>query len=141
MTKLLINIDVDDLARAVDFYTRAFELTVGRRFGDGGVELLGGTSPIYLLLKPAGTAPSAAAGSVARARDYGRHWTPVHLDVAVDDLEAAVKRAEAAGATLEQPIVASGWGRMALLADPFGHGFCVLQFEGEGYDAIATGRG
>jgi hypothetical protein len=30
------------------------------------------------------------------------------------------------------------WGRIALLSDPFGHGFCLLQFEGAGYDGIAT---
>jgi hypothetical protein len=27
--------------------------------------------------------------------------------------------------------------RLALLADPFGNGFCLLQFTGRGYDAIA----
>ena len=28
------------------------------------------------------------------------------------------------------------WGRHAVLADPFGNGFCVLQFEGRGYAEI-----
>ena len=37
MSDLLVNIDVDDLAKAEVFYTRAFGLKVGRRFGaDGG---------------------------------------------------------------------------------------------------------
>lgn len=31
---VLINIDVDDLAKAVDFYGKAFGLRIGRRFGD-----------------------------------------------------------------------------------------------------------
>ena len=26
------------------------------------------------------------------------------------------------------------WGRMATLSDPFGHGFCLIQFAGGGYD-------
>ena len=51
--ELLVNIDVDDLARAERFYREAFGLAVGRRFGAGGVELLGAGSAIYLLEKPA----------------------------------------------------------------------------------------
>lgn len=134
MTGLLVNIDVDDLPRAVAFYTAAFALTVGRRFGTSGVELLGSSSPIYLLAKPEGTQPAPAP---AAGRDYHRHWTPVHLDFVVDDMDAAVQRALKAGATLEKPAVTQSWGKLALLADPFGHGFCLVQFLGRGYDAIA----
>jgi hypothetical protein len=33
------------------------------------------------------------------------------------------------------------YGRLALLADPFGNGFCLLEFSGRGYDEIAlSGR-
>lgn len=53
MTRVLINIDVDDLARAEAFYTAAFGLRAGRRFGAGGVELLGAETPLYLLVKSA----------------------------------------------------------------------------------------
>jgi predicted enzyme related to lactoylglutathione lyase len=133
--QLLVNIDVDDLARAILFYTEVFELHVGRRFGPHAVELLGSQAPMYLLAKAAGTAPHDGA---AQPRTYARHWTPVHIDVAVDDLEAALARALAAGAVCEQAIAAHAWGRIAMLADPFGHGFCLLQFSPEGYDAIAT---
>jgi predicted enzyme related to lactoylglutathione lyase len=136
MLRLLVNIDVDDLDRAIRFYTDAFGLRLGRRLGDDFVELLGAGAPIYLLLHPAGTTPFGGAPS---ARDYQRHWTPVHLDFAVDDLEAAVGRAEAAGATREGAITEHAWGRMALLADPFGHGIDLLQFTGRGYDELATG--
>jgi len=62
----------------------------------------------------------------------------VHLDFVVDDLEAAVARAEAAGARRETDIAAHPWGRIALFADPFGHGFCLLSFTGRGYDEIAS---
>lgn len=134
-TQLLVNIDVDDLARAERFYCRAFGLRAGRRFGEGGVELLGGSAPIYLLVKPAGSQAATTTGSV---RDYRRHWTPVHLDVAVPDLDAALAEAVAAGAVLEGEPGSHSWGRIALLADPFGHGFCLIEFTAAGYDAIAT---
>ena len=58
----------------------------------------GAQAPIYLLEKAADT---PAAGATRQPRDYARHWTPVHLDVVVDDVDAAVTRAVAAGARLE----------------------------------------
>ena len=130
---LLINIDVPDLEKAVAFYTSVLGLTVGRRFGADGVELLGAQAPIYLLVKEKGSAPAPGAA----ARDYGRHWTPVHLDLVVPDLDATLRRARDAGATLEQPVQERSWGRMANLADPFGHGLRILQFSAQGYDAIS----
>jgi predicted enzyme related to lactoylglutathione lyase len=132
--QLLVNIDVDELDRAIRFYTAAFDLKVGRRFGSAGVELLGGSAPFYLLVKAEG---SAAARTLPQPRSYRRHWTPVHLDFVVDDVDAAVARAVAAGAVLEDPAESHRWGRIAHLADPFGHGFCLLQFLGRGYDEIA----
>jgi predicted enzyme related to lactoylglutathione lyase len=131
---LLVNIDVDDLDRAIAFYSGAFGLRVGRRFGADGVEMLGRAAPIYLLVKPAGSPASVAT---EQRRDYGRHWTPVHLDFVVQDLDAAVERAEVAGARLEGDVRSHTWGRIALMADPFGHGFCVLEFLGHGYGEIA----
>lgn len=134
--QVLINLDVDDMSRAVDFYTRVFDLRVGRRLGASVTELLGSSAPIYLLQKAPGT---TAAPGTARSRHYDRHWTPVHLDFVVDDLDAAVEKALAAGATREAPVTTQVWGRLALMADPFGHGYCFVQFLGRGYDAIATG--
>jgi lactoylglutathione lyase len=134
MPSLLVNIDVDDLERATRFYSEALGLRVGRRFATGMVELLGADAPLYLLQKDSGTAPFPGAAG----RTYERHWTPVHLDFAVTDLEEAVARARAAGATIEAPISQHVWGRMALLADPFGHGLCLLQFQGRGYDELPT---
>ena len=132
---LLINIDVDDLARAEAFYCGALGLKPARRFGDDGVELEGANAPIYLLRKPAG---SRAGDAIGALRDYRRHWTPVHIDVVVEDLDAALKRAEAAGGVREGDVRKATWGRLALLADPFGHGFCLIEFSNRGYDEIAT---
>ncbi|WP_111413134.1 VOC family protein [Billgrantia lactosivorans] len=137
--EFLVNLDVDDLERGILFYVQAFDLELGRRFGDDGVELIGGPAPIYLLTKTTGSPAYPAGEPVPGAqRHYTRHWTPVHLDVVVEDIDAAVERAIAAGAIQEQPIASETWGRLALMADPFGHGFCFVQFLNRGYDEIAT---
>jgi predicted enzyme related to lactoylglutathione lyase len=132
--QFLANIDVDDLDKAISFYQSVFKLKMGRRFGASGVEMLGSSAPIYLLLKAAGTAPTSAAAVI---RSYDRHWTPIHLDFVVEDIQSAVQHALNAGARLEAPISTSTWGKLALMADPFGHGFCFVQFLGRGYDEIA----
>jgi predicted enzyme related to lactoylglutathione lyase len=135
LTGLLVNIDVPDLVQAEAFYTRAFGLSAGRRFGGAGVELIGLAAPIYLLVKPAG---SPAAATADAARDYARHWTPVHLDIVVADMDAALARAIDAGARQEAPVKVEKWGKLALMADPFGHGFCLIEFLNRGYDEIAS---
>jgi predicted enzyme related to lactoylglutathione lyase len=132
--ELLINIDVNDLEKAVRFYCSAFGLTVGRRFGDSGMELQGPSIHIYLLHKAEG---SPVSRTIEQVRRYARHWTPVHLDFVVDEIESAVQRAVSAGAALEEPISVHDWGKLALMADPFGHGFCLVQFLGRGYDELA----
>jgi len=131
--ELLANIDVDDVAVATEFYCQALNLTVGRRFGDAGVELLGASSAIYLLEKPTGTVACHGAGPT---RHYSRHWTPVHLDFVVPDVNAAVTRAVAAGAVLERPVRDEPYGKIAGLADPFGNGICLLEMSARGYDAL-----
>jgi predicted enzyme related to lactoylglutathione lyase len=132
---VLANIDVDDLGRAADFYCAALELTVGRRFGNSAVELVGASCAIYLLEHAPGTAGTPAS---SQRRDYARHWTPVHLDFVVPKIDPAVARAQNAGARLEGEVRTHAWGRIAVLADPFGHGFCLIEFLGRGYDEIAT---
>jgi predicted enzyme related to lactoylglutathione lyase len=132
---LLVNIDVDDLDKGIAFYQTALGLRLGRRlFGGMVAEMVGGSSNIYLLTRPSG---NSASPQVSLSRDYRRHWTPVHLDFEVDDVEAAVQRALAAGAKLEGDIQTFPWGRIAMMSDLFGHGFCVLQFLGRGYDEVA----
>ena len=134
---LLVNIDVDDLEKGTRFYCDGLGLRVGRRF-DGWIELVGSSSPLYLLPKPAGSAISPVNDQM---RDYARHWTPVHLDFVVTDVRAAMARALAAGAKLERDVTTHAYGQLVLLADPFGNGFCLIEFTGRGYDEIAlSGR-
>jgi predicted enzyme related to lactoylglutathione lyase len=132
VSDLLVNIDVPDLARAVRFYTEAFGLTVTRRFADDGAELSGWPVKLYLLQKPAGS-----IGAGRDLRRYDRHWTPVHLDVIVEDIDVALRRALAAGGRPETDVRVHAWGKIAVFADPFGHGVCLIEFLGRGYDEIA----
>lgn len=130
---LLINIDVPDLTQGVAFYTQAFGLAVSRRLGPEVAELSGLPIKIYLLEKVPGS-----IGAGRERRRYDRHWTPVHFDMVVDDVEVAVTRAVAAGARSETPIKVETWGKIAVCADPFGNGFCLIQFLGRGYAELET---
>ncbi|HET7850909.1 MAG TPA: VOC family protein [Pseudolabrys sp.] len=128
---LLLNIDVPDLSVAELFCTAAFGLKPGCRFGDDILELTGWPVPIYLLKKVAGS-----DGAGGDRRRYARHWTPIHADVVVDDLDVAVDRAVSAGAQVERAPQEERYGRICVLADPFGHGFCLIEFNKRGYDAL-----
>ena len=120
-------IDVPDVARAAEFYGKTFGWTSIDR--SGFVELAGAPVPIDLLPRDEGSRTNDAT------RTFARHWTPVHLDVVVDDVDAAVARAVALGAKLEAGPSDQPFGRIAQLADPFGHGLCILQMSERGYDA------
>ena len=103
--------------------------------GEAYAELVGATCPIYLIKATQGSSPYRDA---SLSRHYARHWTPIHLDFVVPDLDVALERALIAGATQEGSPTDHAYGRLVLLADPFGHGECLLQFHAQGYDAIAT---
>ena len=129
---IVINIDVPDLAAAIRFYTAALGLTHTRTLDDDVEELSGATATIYLLQKTGGSRSAPAPHLV---RDYSRHWTPVHFDLVVYDAEAAASRAIEAGAVRESGQVEWRGSRCVSLSDPFGHGFCFIQFERKGtYD-------
>ena len=134
-TQIYINIDVDDLERAIAFYSVGLNLVLKRRlFGGRVAELTGGTSTIHLLTHAAESAP---VPHLAESRDYDRHWTPVHLDFVVPDIDKALAAAIAAGAKLEREVQNYSWGKIAGVADPFGHGICLIQLLGAGYDDVS----
>lgn len=130
----LINIDVSDVKAAESFYTSAFGLQVGRRLGPAVLELNGAGVAIYLLE----TKQDSPATPGNEPRRFERHWTPVHLDFVVDEVDAAVRRAVAAGAVQEAEVAAHDWGRIARFSDPFGNGFCIIEFSDRGYDALVA---
>lgn len=135
MVDLLVNIDVLDLEQGIRFYREGLGLRLRRRLGSAIAELAGAPCPVFLIQHEPVARPFAGAEA---PRDFGRHWTPVHLDFVVPDLDAGIRTAESAGATREGDIRAFSWGRYLVMADPFGNGFCLLQFEGAGYAEIAT---
>ncbi|TFY96727.1 VOC family protein [Ramlibacter rhizophilus] len=135
--ELRVCLDVDDLERAITFYTQGLGLRLGRRLGDDWAELLGASAPLDLLVEPPGSAPLGESRPARRS--YERHWTPVHLDFVVTGIDERVRSLVGLGARLERPVQQRRWGRMANLADPFGHGFDLLEFQGRGYDEILAG--
>ena len=61
-----MNVDVDDLERAIAFYSNALGLRLERRLFNGMVAEMGGaSSKIYLLTHAAGSRASATAGITA----------------------------------------------------------------------------
>jgi predicted enzyme related to lactoylglutathione lyase len=127
-------IDVADLERGIAFYCDGLNLTLRRRLSPSWVELAGANLPIFLL---GNRKPTTNLGGTQIQRDFARHWTPVHLDFIVPELDAAVARLTGLGATLDRPIQLAEYGRMANMADPFGNGFDLIEFSGSGYDAVS----
>lgn len=128
--RIVVNIDVPDLAPAIEFYEKAVGAKLQRLLDTDVAELGYGRSLLYLLRKSA----SSAATPSGSARDFGRHWTPVHVDFVVDDIDAAVARAVQAGAVRESDRIEWRGSKCVTFADPFGHGFCLIEFAGKGYD-------
>jgi predicted enzyme related to lactoylglutathione lyase len=129
-TSIVVNIDVPELAPAIEFYEKAVGAKVARLLDDDVAELVYGSSLLCLLMKPAGS----AATPTARRRELGRHWTPVHVDFVVDDIGEAVARALAAGAKRESECIEWRGSKCVSFSDPIGHGFCLIEFSGDGYE-------
>lgn len=130
--RLIVNIDVPDLAPAIDFYSAALGLKLSRTIEGDVAELTGGSCVIYLLKHPAGSHPVSTLPVV---RHYSRHWTPVHMDFVVDDVKQAAQQALDAGAIQESECIEWNGSKCITFSDPFGNGFCVIEFEGETYGA------
>lgn len=128
--RIIINIDIPDLKKAIQFYTQAFALQHTRTIDHDVAELTGSSSVIYLLQKDPGSSTSPKS---LTTRNYARHWTPVHIDFVVDDLQAAKEKALQAGAICESECGEWMGSRCITFSDPFGHGFCLIEFDGETY--------
>jgi uncharacterized glyoxalase superfamily protein PhnB len=124
-----VSIDVPSLADGIRFYSEAFGFVKASEPVPGIVVLRSGAAEILLLEKAAGSKPSIGARDTRR---YERHWTPVHLDIHVDDFKAALAKAIAAGATREQLFENAEHGSVAFCSDPFGHGFCLIERKKKG---------
>ena len=118
-----VYIGVTELEYGITFYTQGLGLRLRRCLRPNWVELEGASVPVFLLVSN-------------RPRDFAGPWT-VHLDFVTDDLDAAVRQAQDAGAVLDRPLQEREWGRMANMTDPFGNSFDLIEFAPGGYDNIA----
>ena len=76
----------------------------------------------------------------SEVRRYTRHWTPVHLDFVVDDILESEGQAINAGARQESECVEWRGSKCITFSDPFGHGFCLIEFAAETYSDEGDNR-
>ena len=109
---------VDGAAAAIEFYKKAFGAKEVGRFANadgkvGHADILIGEGHVML-------ADAAPEMGVKAPGAYG--GSPVSLCVYVDDVDAVVARAVAAGAKLTRPVADQFYGdRSGGVTDPFGH--------------------
>lgn len=133
MIKVHAYIEVTAEEDGVAFYCDGLGLTVKRRYSARWIELAGANTPVFLL---AGRPATVDLGDRTAERDYGRHWTPVHLDFVVDDLDTVLARLLERGGRLDRPVKSRDYGRIANMSDPFGNGFDLIEFIPGGYDNL-----
>jgi len=108
LCNIVIDCEVDDLAPAAEFWSRALgkRITTTDQDGDGK----------YAELETAADEPQILLQKVT-------HDSRVHLDIETDDLEAEANRLEALGARR----IAFVHGRWWVMQAPTGHRFCIVQ--------------
>lgn len=121
MANVSICIDVSDLPLATRFYCEALGCVIVKARGSHTTLSAEGVT-VQLMLKEAGTEAHATPGCV---RTYERHWTPVHLDFEVSNLDETMGSVERLGGKVEE-VKRGDWGAAAFCADPFGNGFCLV---------------
>ena len=121
-----LSIDVPELEAGLRFYATVFGFVEKARPFPTMAVLDANNVTVCMHAKPSGTKPSVAS---AELRRYERHWTPVHLDFDVPDLDAVLVKVRAEGGTVENEFRNQGPKPVAFCSDPFGNGFCVI---GEG---------
>jgi catechol 2,3-dioxygenase-like lactoylglutathione lyase family enzyme len=106
---------VDDVAAAIDFYTRHFGFTVQSNHAPAFADVVRGN--LRLLL----SGPGSSAG---RPMPDGRRpgpggWNRIHL--LVDDIDVEVQRLRDAGLSFRNDIVTGPGGKQILVDDPSGN--------------------
>jgi catechol 2,3-dioxygenase-like lactoylglutathione lyase family enzyme len=112
---------VDDVERAVDFYTTHFGFSLLTDMAPAFADVLRGN--LRLLL----SGPTSSAG---RPMPDGRRpepggWNRIHL--IVDDIDAEVARLRAAGVPFRNEIVSGPGGKQILAEDPAGNAIELFQ--------------
>ena len=112
---------VDDVERAVDFYTAHFGFEVRTSFAPAFADVVRGN--LRLLL----SGPSSSAGRPMPDRRSPRPggWNRIHF--IVSDIDAEVERLRAAGIMFRNDIISGPGGRQILLEDPAGNPIELFQ--------------
>jgi len=106
---------VDDVAKAVDFYTKYLGFEVLTSFPPAFADVARGN--LRLLLS--GPQSSAGRPMPDGEKPVPGGWHRIHL--IVDDIEAEVARLRAAGAPFRNDILSGPGGKQVLLLDPSGN--------------------
>lgn len=118
-----VSIDVPSLDDGLRFYCSVFGfIEMSRPFPTMAV-LDANNVTVCMHEKAAGTKSSTGGADVRR---YERHWTPVHLDLHVSDIHAALAKLRAEGGVVENEFLTEGPKPAAFCGDPFGNGICVI---------------
>src|SRR5687767_5640750 len=119
---LIPHLVCDPCADAIEFYKRAFgAVEVYRMPAPGGERIMHASIQIDgRLVFLADDFPEYCGGKPSSPRALG--GTPVTIHRYVEDCDAAIQRAEKAGATVKMPAEDMFWGdRYGVITDPFGH--------------------
>ena len=106
---------VDDVEKAVDFYTAFLDFKVLNSFVPAFADVARGR--LRLLLS--GPASSAGRPMPDGAKPCPGGWNRIHL--IVDDIEAEVARLRQAGAPFRSELIVGPGGKQILLQDPSGN--------------------
>jgi PhnB protein len=123
---LIPHLTCDGCSDAIEFYKKAFGAKeISRAPGPDGkrimhAEIRIGDRPVFL----ADDFPEFCGGKASSPAALG--GTPVTIHRYVEDCDAAIERAEKAGATVKMPAADMFWGdRYGVVIDPFGHTWSI----------------
>lgn len=118
-----VSIDVPELEAGLRFYGAVFGFVETARPFPSMAILDANNVTVCMHEKAAGSRPAPSGPDMRR---YDRHWTPVHLDLHVEDFDAVLAAVRAHGGAIENEFRNHGPKPAAFCSDPFGNGFCVI---------------
>lgn len=118
-----VSIDVPNLEKGLRFYREVFGFVETARPFPNMAIVDANNMLVCMHEKAAGTKSSPAGDA---ERHYDRHWTPVHMDIHVHELDGVLEKVRSEGGAVEMEFRDQGPKPVAFCSDPFGNGFCVI---------------